>query len=177
MFEDIWNSFKELEESELQKIHQDFQVPSFLIDPFHKYFPATLSSLLEPDRSSITWLDRQAPNSVLYISFGSAAQLEEQDFLEVAHGLATSNQPFLWVMRPELVKGSEWLEQLPNGFLDESLASTLNLAENGDPWKSSHSPVSGTNGNSSENSIVSHAFPGSYQSDASVGKRSSHSRF
>ncbi|KAJ9541798.1 hypothetical protein OSB04_028304 [Centaurea solstitialis] len=115
----IWNSFKELEESELQKIHQDFPIPSFLIGPFHKYFPATLSSLQEPDRSSITWLDRQAPNSVLYISFGSAAQLEEQEFLEVAHGLATSNQPFLWVMRPGLVKGSEWLEMLPNGFLDE----------------------------------------------------------
>ncbi|XP_024993416.1 UDP-glycosyltransferase 76G1-like [Cynara cardunculus var. scolymus] len=115
----VWNSFKELEESELLKIHQDFSIPSFLIGPFHKYFPASSSSLLEPDRSSITWLDHQAPNSVLYISFGSAVQLEEQDLLEVAHGLATSNQPFLWVMRPGLVKGSEWLELLPNGFLDE----------------------------------------------------------
>ncbi|KAI3519998.1 hypothetical protein L1887_09219 [Cichorium endivia] len=114
----IWNSFKELEETELQIIHKDFPVPSFLIGPFHKYFPASLSSLMEPERSFMSWLDHQAPNSVLYISFGSAAQLHKQDFLEVVHGLANSKQPFLWVMRPGFVKGSEWMELLPNGFLD-----------------------------------------------------------
>ncbi|KAL7614657.1 UDP-glycosyltransferase 76G1 [Lactuca sativa] len=114
----IWNSFKELEEPEFQKICKDFPVPSFLIGPFHKYFPASLSSLLEPERSFMSWLDHQAPKSVLYISFGSAAQLEKQDFMEVVHGLAISKQPFLWVMRPAFVKGSEWIDLLPNWFLD-----------------------------------------------------------
>ncbi|GJX72746.1 UDP-glycosyltransferase 76G1-like protein [Tanacetum coccineum] len=62
--------------------------------------------------------DNQSPSSVLYISFGSAAQLEEQQFLEVAHGLADSKQPFLWVMRPGFIKGSEGTELLPKWFLD-----------------------------------------------------------
>ncbi|CAH1438558.1 unnamed protein product [Lactuca virosa] len=66
----------------------------------------------------MSWLDHQAPESVLYISFGSAAQLEKQDFMEVVHGLAISKQPFLWVMRPAFVKGSEWIDLLPNWFLD-----------------------------------------------------------
>lgn len=114
----IWNSFKELEEPELKKILQDFPAPCFLIGPFHKYFPASLSSLMEPDRSFMSWLDGQSPNSVLYISFGSTSQLEEEDFLEMAHGIADSKQPFLWVMRPALVKGSEWMKSLPNGFMD-----------------------------------------------------------
>ncbi|XP_023770822.1 UDP-glycosyltransferase 76G1 [Lactuca sativa] len=114
----IWNSFKELEELELEKIHKEFPIPSFLIGPFHKYFPASFSSLLKPDRSFFTWLDEQAPNSVLYISFGSASQMEKQDFMEVAHGLASSKQKFLWVMREGFVKGSEWIEGLPDGFLD-----------------------------------------------------------
>ncbi|XP_071709688.1 UDP-glycosyltransferase 76G1-like [Rutidosis leptorrhynchoides] len=114
----IWNSFKELEEPELEKILKDFHVPCFLIGPFHKYFPASLSSLMEPDTSFMSWLNQQSPNSVLNISFGSTAQLEEQDFLEMAHGLADSMQPFLWVMRPAFVKGSEWMKSLPNGFID-----------------------------------------------------------
>ena len=33
-------------------------------------------------------------------------------------GLANSNQPFLWVVRPGLVRGYEWLEPLPDGFLE-----------------------------------------------------------
>lgn len=66
----------------------------------------------------MSWLDHQSPNSVLYISFGSVSQLNEHDFLVVVHGLANSKQPFLWVMRPGFVKGSEWIERLPNWFLD-----------------------------------------------------------
>ncbi|GJT82753.1 UDP-glycosyltransferase 76G1-like protein [Tanacetum coccineum] len=114
----IWNSFTELEEPELKKILQYFPVPCFLIGPFHKRFPASSSSLFEPDRSSMSWLDHQSPSSVLYISFGSAAQLEEQQFLEVAHGLADSKQPFLWVMRPGFIKGLEGNEPLLKWFLD-----------------------------------------------------------
>ena len=66
----IWNTFKELEESELQIISQDFPVPIFTLGPFHKYFSASSSSLIEQDRTVISWLDTQAPKSVIYASFG-----------------------------------------------------------------------------------------------------------
>ncbi|XP_017984652.1 PREDICTED: UDP-glycosyltransferase 76C2 [Theobroma cacao] len=115
----IFNSNEDLEQEALTKCSLDFPIPTFAIGPFHKYFPASsCSSLLPQDQSCISWLDKQAPNSVIYVSFGSLAAMNEADFLEVAWGLANSKQPFLWVVRPGLVHGSEWLELLPNGFLE-----------------------------------------------------------
>ncbi|KAD4585976.1 hypothetical protein E3N88_23577 [Mikania micrantha] len=114
----IWNTFKELEELQLVNLHRDFPNRHFLIGPFHKYFPALSTSLLTRDENCISWLDKQAPKSVLYVSFGSLAGVEESQFLEIAWGLANSKQPFLWVVRPGSVKGSEWLEPLPDGFLE-----------------------------------------------------------
>ncbi|KAJ9160236.1 hypothetical protein P3X46_025657 [Hevea brasiliensis] len=115
----IWNSFEDLEQVELSALCKDFPIPIFTIGPFHKYFPATSSSLLTQDKSCISWLDKKAPNSVLYVSFGSIADINEAEFLEIAWGLANSNQPFLWVVRPGLVLGSEWIEPLPHGFLEK----------------------------------------------------------
>ncbi|KAJ0855749.1 putative UDP-glucuronosyl/UDP-glucosyltransferase [Helianthus annuus] len=100
----IWNTFKELEESDLETLSQDFQVPSFTLGPFHKYFPASSSSLIEQDRTILSWLDKQPPKSVV--------------IQEVAHGLANIGLPFLWVVRPGMVVGSEWLESLPEKFLE-----------------------------------------------------------
>ncbi|KAL4576244.1 hypothetical protein LXL04_012335 [Taraxacum kok-saghyz] len=115
----IWNTFKELEGPAYSAITQNFGVPSFTIGPFHKYFPASSSSLLEQDRNIITWLDLQPVRSVVYVSFGSIAQMGEAEFTNMASGLAKSNQRFLWVVRPGSVSGSEWLQSLPEGFLDE----------------------------------------------------------
>ncbi|KAJ9160235.1 hypothetical protein P3X46_025656 [Hevea brasiliensis] len=114
----IWNSFEELERDALTTLAKDFVVPMFLIGPFHKHFPASSSSLVTQDRNCISWLDTQAPNSVLYVSFGSIAAINEAEFQEIAWGLANSKQPFLWVVRPGLVNSSEWLEPLPDGFLE-----------------------------------------------------------
>ncbi|KAH9754096.1 UDP-glycosyltransferase 76B1 [Citrus sinensis] len=116
----IWNSFEDLEQVELTTVHQQcyLSIPVFPIGPFHKYFPAYSSSLLSQDQSSISWLDRQAPRSVIYVSFGSIAAINEIEFLEIAWGLANSRVPFLWVVRPGLASGAEWLEPLPKGFLE-----------------------------------------------------------
>ncbi|XP_076904768.1 UDP-glycosyltransferase 76B1-like [Bidens hawaiensis] len=114
----IWNTFKELEESALETISQDFPVPSFTLGPFHKYFPASSSSLIEQDRTILSWLDKQPPKSVVYVSFGSVAHITKSEFQEVAHGLDNIGLPFLWVVRPGIVVGSEWLEALPEKFLE-----------------------------------------------------------
>ncbi|KAF2318993.1 hypothetical protein GH714_012279 [Hevea brasiliensis] len=86
--------------------------------PFHKCSPALSSSLLAQDQSCISWLHKQAPRPVIYVSFGSIAAITEAEFLEIAWGLANSKQPFLWVLLPGLVRGKEWLERLPNGLLE-----------------------------------------------------------
>ncbi|MFS7966715.1 putative UDP-glucuronosyl/UDP-glucosyltransferase [Helianthus anomalus] len=114
----IWNSFKELEETELERVQHDFPILNFLI-PLPKYLTASSSSLLDQDRTFFPWLDQQPPKSVLYVSFGSISKVDEKEFLEIAHGLVHSKQAFLWVVRPGFVKGSTSLELLPNGFPGE----------------------------------------------------------
>ncbi|EOY17950.1 UDP-Glycosyltransferase superfamily protein, putative [Theobroma cacao] len=114
----IWNTFEELEQSALETLDRQLGVPLFPIGPFHKCFPVSKSSLSPQDESCISWLDKQERKSVIYVSFGSLAAVNETEFLEIAWGLANSKQPFLWVVRPGLIRGSEWLEPLPNGFLE-----------------------------------------------------------
>ncbi|KAE8653698.1 UDP-glycosyltransferase 76C3 [Hibiscus syriacus] len=114
----IFNSCEDLEEEYVTKFSLCFPIPVFLIGPFHKYFPASSSSLLPQDNTCISWLDKQQPKSVIYVSFGSIAAIEETEFLEVAWGLANSKQPFLWVVRPGVVQGCKWLEPLPDGFVE-----------------------------------------------------------
>ncbi|OWM87455.1 UDP-glycosyltransferase 76B1-like [Punica granatum] len=111
----ISNSFEELEPAKLNESGgMEVPVPVFSIGPFHKYFPASSSSLLKQDKSSLLWLDKQAPNSVLYVSFGSLASIDAAQFEEIASGLLESEQPFLWVVRPGLVHG---LDLLPGRFM------------------------------------------------------------
>ncbi|GFS39218.1 hypothetical protein Acr_00g0061710 [Actinidia rufa] len=71
---------------------------------------------LYPLSSCTSWLDRQAPNSVLYVSFGSLDSIDEKALAEMAWGLANSDQPFLWVIRPGSVHGSKWIELLPENL-------------------------------------------------------------
>ncbi|XP_039114459.1 UDP-glycosyltransferase 83A1-like [Dioscorea cayenensis subsp. rotundata] len=54
----------------------------------------------EEDTSCITWLDKQPPNSVIYIAFGSLAMFDHCQFEELALGLELSGKRFLWAMRP-----------------------------------------------------------------------------
>ncbi|CAN0909605.1 UDP-glycosyltransferase 76B1 [Linum grandiflorum] len=115
----ILNTFEELESVSLATLRQDFpHMPVFAIGPFHKYFGSSFNSLLAQDQNCVSWLDHQAPGSVLYVSFGSVEMISQSEFQEIAWGIANSNQPFLWVVRPGLVCGSDWLEGLPDGFME-----------------------------------------------------------
>ncbi|BBG94173.1 UDP-glucosyl transferase 85A2 [Prunus dulcis] len=67
---------------------------------------ATRPSLWKEDTDCLTWLDTQKPNSVIYLNFGSIAVMTEDNFKEFAWGLANSGHPFLWIMRPDVVKGT-----------------------------------------------------------------------
>ncbi|XP_007016264.2 PREDICTED: UDP-glucose iridoid glucosyltransferase [Theobroma cacao] len=116
----IVNTIHFLEQAALSKVREYFPAPIFTIGPFHKFAPTICSSILMEDANCISWLNKQASKSVIYVSFGSLASIDEQALIETAWGLANSKQPFLWVIRPGFVRGSEWIESLPNGF-QESL--------------------------------------------------------
>ncbi|XP_010271774.1 PREDICTED: UDP-glycosyltransferase 76E2-like [Nelumbo nucifera] len=121
----IWNTFDHLESTTLQKVQHDLQVPVFPIGPLHKCSPSSCTSLLAEDRSCIGWLETQAPKSVIYISFGSIATISECELVEMAWGLAASEQHFLWVVRPGSVCGSKWVELLPPEFETKTSARGL----------------------------------------------------
>ncbi|XP_068669336.1 UDP-glycosyltransferase 76B1-like [Aristolochia californica] len=116
----ISNSFDYLETTSLVKIRQEFNMPIFPIGPLHKYSLGSSGTLLTQDRSCMTWLQQQAPDSVIYVSLGSLVVLNERELAEMAWGLANSMQSFLWVVRPGSVLGSEEVE-LPKGFEETTM--------------------------------------------------------
>uniref|UniRef100_A0ACD5WPY0 Uncharacterized protein n=1 Tax=Avena sativa TaxID=4498 RepID=A0ACD5WPY0_AVESA len=111
----ILNTFDALEADELATTRQDLGLPVFDTGPLHKISPAASSSILPQDRACLEWLDAQAPASVLYISFGSLANMSGADLAEMAWGIANTGQPFLWVLRSDLVRGVARVT-LPDGF-------------------------------------------------------------
>ncbi|QCE12639.1 UDP-glucosyltransferase [Vigna unguiculata] len=72
------------------------------------------SSFWEEDTTCLTWLDQQQPQSVVYVSFGSLATLEPNQFKELALGLDLLKRPFLWVVRPSSDKN-----KVNNAYPDE----------------------------------------------------------
>jgi UDP:flavonoid glycosyltransferase YjiC (YdhE family) len=111
----IINTFSDLEDASLRKIADGAGVQVYAIGPLHKISGGAQSSLLAQDRTCLDWLDKQEAASVLYVSFGSLASMDSGKLWEVAWGLANSGQPFLWVVRPDLVRGSDGTG-LPEGF-------------------------------------------------------------
>ncbi|KAI4984958.1 hypothetical protein ZWY2020_017588 [Hordeum vulgare] len=63
-------------------------------------------TFLPEDLTCLTWLDAQAPGSVVYVAFGSSGVLDATQFQELADGLALSGRPFLWVIRPNFTTGT-----------------------------------------------------------------------
>ncbi|WMV16793.1 hypothetical protein MTR67_010178 [Solanum verrucosum] len=85
--------------------------------------------IIDGNNSVLNWLDKQIPNSVLYISFGSGGTLSSKQLTELAFGLELSHQKFIWVVRPPSEvgadksffttgnRGDNTPEYLPEGFL------------------------------------------------------------
>lgn len=109
----ICNTFEELEGPYITRAHQVLPIPIFPIGPIHKYSQQSLVSIWTQDPTSISWLNTQAPKSVIYVSFGSIAAVSKDDFIEMAYGLANSKRPFLWVVRDQLIEGSNENDPLP----------------------------------------------------------------
>ncbi|PON48655.1 UDP-glucuronosyl/UDP-glucosyltransferase [Trema orientale] len=121
----IWNSLQCLEKFMFNKVEEKIVAPLYPICPRLHYINGNFgpnnsfeSLLYTEDHSCMSWLDSQKPNAVVYVSTGSIVRISKSELAEMAWGLANSDQPFLWVVRPGLVNGSNGLELLPKGFLE-----------------------------------------------------------
>ncbi|CAL4969992.1 unnamed protein product [Urochloa decumbens] len=110
----ILNTFEDLDADVLAALRSDYA---------HVYTVGALGSLLRhggaaPDGNStglslwkqdaecLSWLDTQAPGSVVYVNFGSHTVLTPEQVAELAWGLVASGHRFLWSIRDDAVRGS-----------------------------------------------------------------------
>ncbi|CAA3029846.1 7-deoxyloganetin glucosyltransferase-like [Olea europaea subsp. europaea] len=122
----IFNTFYEFEQEALQAVISKFNFPKiYTVGPLSllgRHFPESQaeslnSSLWKTDSKVFEWLDIQKPESVVYVNYGSVTTMSGTHFQEFAWGLANSKQPFLWIVRPDVVKDGSAM--LPEEFLEE----------------------------------------------------------
>ncbi|XP_022734282.1 UDP-glycosyltransferase 74F2-like [Durio zibethinus] len=70
-------------------------------------------NLFKLDSTSTKWLSNKPPGSVVYVSFGSMANLSINQMEELAWGLKQTNLHCLWVVR------SSEVAKIPNKFVEE----------------------------------------------------------
>lgn len=128
------NTFDELEDSVLQPFQQDHAGVNLLtIGPLviaptipngasHDAGDGT-SSLWPEQVDCMGWLDKQEPNSVVYISFGSTTVMTPDMLEEFVLGLEDSQVPFLLVIGPTLVDGAAG--GIPSGFEERTSGRAL----------------------------------------------------
>ncbi|XP_051149120.1 zeatin O-xylosyltransferase-like isoform X1 [Andrographis paniculata] len=115
---DIYNSCNEIEGFFLDLLEKEKSTGAgkvWALGPFHPV------SKLEPAGSAcLEWLDRQEPDSVIFVSFGSTTSMSDEQIREIAAGLERSRQKFLWVLRDadkgDIFTGDIRKLDLPQGF-------------------------------------------------------------
>ncbi|XVF61612.1 hypothetical protein PTKIN_Ptkin08bG0144500 [Pterospermum kingtungense] len=146
----IFNTFDELEHEVLEAIVAQF--PHFYtIGPLtllgrhvpESQFSSLRSSLWKEDTSCIEWLNKEEPNSVVYVNYGSVTVMSDHHLKEFAWGLANSKHPFLWIVRPDVVMGESAI--LPEEFFEEikDRGFRTNWCPQADGWNSTLESTSG----------------------------------
>uniref|UniRef100_A0ACD5Z611 Uncharacterized protein n=1 Tax=Avena sativa TaxID=4498 RepID=A0ACD5Z611_AVESA len=106
----VVNTFLDLEDKFVACYQAALGKPVWTLGPF------CLQNRDEKEDTAITaWLDKQAPDSVVYVSFGSVARKLPRQLFEVGQGLEDSSKPFLWVVKESELALPEvrvWLEAL-----------------------------------------------------------------
>nr|UYE91529.1 putative glycosyltransferase [Anoectochilus roxburghii] len=121
----IMNTFSDLEAPALAAL-QSILPPIYTVGPLsilsRRMIPkdnplATITaSLWKEDDSCIGWLNDKEAASVVYVNFGSITVMTNEQLVEFAWGLMNSGYDFVWVVRPDLVKGESAV--LPAKFLE-----------------------------------------------------------
>ncbi|RZC61821.1 hypothetical protein C5167_023621 [Papaver somniferum] len=106
------NSFAELDLPTLEYLKSE-SVKCLPMGPF-TLTSQNLSHAHDDPHGCLTWLDKQNPTSVAYISFGTMSTPPPHELAALAEGLEESGVPFIWSLKDHLVS------QLPNGFLERT---------------------------------------------------------
>ncbi|KAE8797652.1 Cytokinin-O-glucosyltransferase 2 [Hordeum vulgare] len=120
----LLNTFDELEGPVLDAMRAILP-PMYTVGPLHRYASLVVpagtslddlgSNLWTEQHGLLEWLDGQSTRSVVYVNYGSITVMTNAELLEFAWGLASCGYPFIWNIRPDLVKGDTAV--LPPEFL------------------------------------------------------------
>ncbi|KAK7339367.1 hypothetical protein VNO77_20029 [Canavalia gladiata] len=125
------NSFSEIEEGTVRALQEHNKginknnAPIYLVGPIIQ----TAINSESNESECVRWLEKQRPNSVLYVSFGSGGTVSQQQLEELALGLELSGEKFLWVLKPPSdsanadylgATNDDPLQFLPEGFLERT---------------------------------------------------------
>ncbi|XP_022924811.1 hydroquinone glucosyltransferase-like [Cucurbita moschata] len=123
------NSFLELEPGAVNYLQEEEagKPPVYPIGPLVKID----ANEKEERAECLKWLDEQPHGSVLFVSFGSGGTLSSHQINELASGLETSGQRFIWVVRSPSDKAAnatyfsvqsqrDPLDFLPEGFVERT---------------------------------------------------------
>ncbi|KAJ0988419.1 hypothetical protein J5N97_006775 [Dioscorea zingiberensis] len=121
----ILNTFDDFEHQVLQAMCSILP-PLYTIGPLQLLAASTAESSLATIGSNLwkeepvclEWLEGKKPQSVVYVNFGSVTVISNEQLIEFAWGLASSKHDFLWIIRPDLVRGDTAV--LPQEFLEET---------------------------------------------------------
>ncbi|GMH24705.1 hypothetical protein Nepgr_026548 [Nepenthes gracilis] len=110
----IFNTFDALEQEVLNDIRSRFPGNVYQFGPLTSlikqipdtHFKSSSSSLWKEDSKCLEWLDSREPSSVIYVNYGSITVMNSHHIEEFAWGLANSNHPFLWIIRPDILMGN-----------------------------------------------------------------------
>ncbi|KAI3930336.1 hypothetical protein MKW92_050003 [Papaver armeniacum] len=124
----LFNTYDKLEEQVVNWMAKQSQtrmitvgptVPSFYLDKRLEDNAYGLH-LFTPDSDTCTkWLDTKEAASVVYMSFGSLANLGEEQMEEIAWGVRNTNYNFIWVVR------ATEETKLPKNFVQETSGKGL----------------------------------------------------
>ncbi|KAD6455132.1 hypothetical protein R6Q59_016418 [Mikania micrantha] len=117
------NSFFQLEKEVIEWMRKMWKlkvigptIPSMYLDKRLEDDTDYVFNIFKPYLNEcMNWLNDKPKKSVVYVSFGSLAQLESEQVEEIAWGLSDSNVNFLWVVR------DEEKAKLPKEFLDTKI--------------------------------------------------------
>ncbi|KAH6802656.1 hypothetical protein C2S51_034102 [Perilla frutescens var. frutescens] len=110
----LLNTLNELEHESVLAINQ--KQPAYAIGPINittDFTKSVVPKSLWSETDCTEWLNSKPPGSVLYVSFGSIAQSNQQVAEEIANGLLLSEVNFVWVIR-------DGAEVLPDGFKNDT---------------------------------------------------------
>ncbi|KMT16043.1 hypothetical protein BVRB_3g052160 [Beta vulgaris subsp. vulgaris] len=96
----IFNTCREIEGRYMEllsKLPENAKKKFFALGPLHPV--ETKNRFNKIRHRCLEWLDEQEINSVIYVSFGTATSLTEEQISELAIGLERSEKKFLWVLR------------------------------------------------------------------------------